>query len=113
MVVPVIVTGSPMAESMQRLVLTLSNAKREANHMFLTYPTQKVDTHVKELDKSGNPAQYWRSYLVGVLLGRNFELLHPALLYAMRRYLFFSEPMPAWLVRLVAHPAHIMIVNGV
>ena len=30
----------------------------------------------------------------------------------MRRYLFFSKPMPAWLVRPVAHPTHIMIVNG-
>ena len=32
---------------------------------------------------------------------------------SMRRYLFFSESMLAWLVRLVAHPTHIMILNGV
>ena len=53
------------------------------------------------------------SYPVGALLGRDFELLHAACLCALRRYLFFHESMPAWLVRLVAHPTHVMVLNGV
>ena len=75
-----IVTGSQFADSMQR-----SNAKPDPNDMFLTYPSQKVDTHVKEADRCGNHVRYWKAYLVGALLGRNFGLLHPALLCAMRR----------------------------
>ena len=83
-VMPVIFIGGPIPDSMQRLILALSNAKKDAADMFfLTCPTQKVATHVKELDKSGNPAMCWRAYLVGALLGRNFGLLHPALLCAM------------------------------
>ena len=65
---PVIVRGGSSPDSMQRLILALSNAKKDTAEMFLTYLTQKVDTHVKELDKSGNPARYWRAYHVGALL---------------------------------------------
>ena len=36
MVMPVIVTGGPIPDSMQRLILALSNAKKDAADMFLT-----------------------------------------------------------------------------
>ena len=79
---PVIVTGTSFSDSMQRLVLSLSSCRRDMTNMFLTYSSQKVDTHVKELGANGYPDWYHMSYPVGALLGRDFELLHAACLCA-------------------------------
>ena len=46
-------------------------------------------------------------------MGRDLPDLTLSHVMAMRRHIFFDQPMPAWVLKFAAMPTHIMIVNGV
>ena len=46
-------------------------------------------------------------------MGRDLPDLLLAHAMAIRRYLFFDQPMPAWSLKLIAQPTHVMIISGV
>ena len=46
-------------------------------------------------------------------MGRDLTTLHTAHLCALRRWMFYGQALPGWLVRLIATPTHIMFINGV
>ena len=76
---PVIVTGTSFSDSMQRLVLSLSSSRRDPTNMFLTCPSQRVDTHVKELGAHGYPDRYHMSYPVRATPTRSMSLCPQAI----------------------------------
>ena len=79
------------------------------------FPSQRIDSHVYCIPpRTSNAEPYYEpSYPVGALLGRDLEILHIPVILALRRYFFHDQQLPAWLIRLVAQPTHVMITNGV
>ena len=83
--------------------------------MNVLLPSQKIDTHVWENPKQGSNDRcvYHHAYQAGVLMGRGLQALGNPLLAALRRYLFFGQPIPAWVHKLVYHHTHIIFYAGV
>ena len=79
----VFVTGTPTATAQQRIVLALNNSVHDSDNMHLTFPAQKVDTHV--LDRKEKKNYFRLAYPQSALLGRDLQKLLPAFLCALRR----------------------------
>ena len=99
---------------MKRSVLATSPPKRDPNKISLQFPSQRIDMCVWKDAKAGHQDNnYHLVFQPGSLMGRNMPDLLVAQVLAMRRYFFFDQLMPSWVLKLVAQPTHIMIINGV
>jgi len=111
----VISTGTSLQQAMERVVMMVAPTKKGTARMAWEFPSQRIDSHVYCIPPRTSNAQpyYEPSYPVGALLGRDLEILHIPVILALRRYFFHDQQLPAWLIRLVAQPTHVMITNGV